>query len=319
MHEMLLVHFPDQHIWKETLTQSKLGGAVMDAKFHPAMAAISSGDFQGLRELVGLDPTLATSRSSTSHPTLLQCLVLSGKNVSTKLDMAKLLIDSGAELHGPLVACGSCDNVEVAELLIDSGAAINVERGWLPLEEALYWNSRRVIDLLLRRGAAIQNLRIAAGLGRTDLIENFFNRDGSIKPEAGRINWPWGDLSVIEKSNFDSAGRQRLAARFNSWTNDRQNIVDNAFVYACMHGHIEAANLLLSKGAQINAIPGGFDYAGTGLHYAALNGHQPMVDWLVQHGADTRIKDEKVGGTPASWAEYGGHAQVRDFLKARET
>jgi hypothetical protein len=31
-----------------------------------------------------------------------------------------------------------------------------------------------------------------------------------------------------------------------------------------MHGHIDAARLPLEKGAEINVIPGGFDYAGTG-------------------------------------------------------
>jgi ankyrin repeat protein len=286
----------------------------MDAKFQPAIAAIGSNDVQRLIDLVRQDPTLATSRSSTSHPTLLQCLVLSAKNSPAKLEMAKVLIDAGAELNSPLSACGSCDNAEVAELLLDSGAAIDGDGGWSPIEEALYWNGRSMADLLLKRGASIQNLRIAAGLGRIDLIESFFNTDGSLKPEAGRINWPWGDSSIIESSNFGEAGRRQLAAKFNSWSNDRQSLVNNAFVYACMHGHIEAAQLLLNKGAQINAIPGGFDYAGTGLHYAALNGHRPMVEFLIQHGADASIKDEKVGSMAAGWAEYGGRLEIRDFL-----
>src|SRR5262249_44677888 len=162
-------------------------------------------------------------------------------------------------------------------------------------------NSQRVIDLLLKQGAAVQNLRIAAGLGRTDLIEGFFDRDGGLKPEAGEINWPWGDLQVIENSNFDTERRQHLAARLESRSNDRQSIVDNAFLYACMHGHIPAANLLLEKGAQVNAIPGGFDYTATGLHYAAMNGHRAMVDFLLEHGADVHIKDTKVGSTAAGW------------------
>ena len=106
--------------------------------------------------------------------------------------------------------------------------------------------------------------RFTTGLGRTDLIESFFNDDGSLKPDAGRINWAWGDLQVIEASNFDSAGKEKLAAKFRSWINDRQSVINNAFVYACMHGHIEAAQLLLQKGAEIDAIPGGFDYSGTG-------------------------------------------------------
>src|SRR6185503_17459158 len=65
-----------------------------------------------------------------------------------------------------------------------------------------------------------------------------------------------------------------------------------------------AARLLLEKGAEINRIPGGFDFSGTGLHYAALNGHRKMVEFLVERGADPGIKDEKVGGTAAGWAEY---------------
>ena len=94
----------------------------MDAKFHPAIAAIKSGDVDRLRALVSEDPTLATSRSSTSHPTLLQCLVLSGRDVPNKIETAQVLINAGADLNGPLGACGSCNNVETAALLLDCGA-----------------------------------------------------------------------------------------------------------------------------------------------------------------------------------------------------
>ena len=146
------------------------------------------------------------------------------------------------------------------------------------------------------------------------MIEAFFNPDGSLKPNAGPINWPWGDLQVIKDSNFDTAGKQYLAGKFSSWTNDRQSLINNAFVYACMHGRLDAASLLLEKGAQINAIPGGFDYAGTGLHYAALNGHRTMVEFLIARRADPNIKDEKVAATPADWADYSGHAEIRDYL-----
>jgi hypothetical protein len=138
----------------------------VDSKFHPAIVAIKLGDLERLRTLVRQDPTLATSQSSTSHPTLLQCLVLSGKDLPKKIEMAQVLIDAGAELNGPFCLCGSCDNLEIAEVLLDSGAALNGTGGWSPLEEALYWNSQWVIELLVRRGASIHNLRIAAGLGR---------------------------------------------------------------------------------------------------------------------------------------------------------
>jgi len=287
----------------------------MDKRFQPAIAAIKSGDVDRLRALVSEDATLATSRSSTSHPTLLQCLVLSGRDAPNQIDLARILVDAGADLNEPLGACGSCNNVAAASLLLDRGAAINGTGGWSPLEEALYWHSRDVIDLLIRRGASIHNLRIAAGLGRTDLIEGFFASDGSLRPEAGTINWPWGDLHVIEHSNHDRAGKDSLSARFASWTSDRQGIINNAFVYACMHGHIDAATFLLQRGAQLNTIPGGFDYAGTGLHYAAFNGHRAMVEFLLEQGADVNVKDTKVGGTPSGWADHGGHAEIAARLR----
>ncbi len=287
----------------------------MDAKFHPAMAAIAAGDLERFKTLIAEDPSLATSRSTRSHPTLLQCLVLDGKDKPHHLEMVQALIDAGADLNEPLVAAASMNNRPAAELLLDHGAAIDGTGGWTPLEEALYWNSKDVTALLLERGAKVQNLRTAAGLGRGDLIESYFNADGSLKPEAGKINWPWGDLQSIACSNLNASVKQSLTDHGSSWSQDQQGIVNNAFVYACMHGHIDAAKLLLEKGAEINVIPGGFDYAGTGLHYAALNGHRAMVEFLLNHGADRNVKDTKVGSTPAGWADHGGHPELRDLLR----
>jgi ankyrin repeat protein len=286
----------------------------VDKKFHPAIAAIKAGDIKRLRSLVRDDPTLATGRSSRSHPTLLQCLALDALDVPNKVDMAKVLIDAGADVNEPLVACASINNVEVAEFLLDSGAKIDGTGGWSPLEEALYWGNDGVIDLLLTRGARVQNLRTAAGLGRMDLIPNCFNSDGSLTAEAGKIDWPFGEL---QKSNLKCRIAEELQEKSDQWSNASGDIINNAFVYACMGNHIEAAKFLLEKGADINAIPQGFDYAGTGLHYAALRGHRAMVEFLLKQGADKNIKDTKVGSLPSGWADHGGHAELRDYLEEK--
>jgi ankyrin repeat protein len=287
----------------------------VEARFYPAIAAIKADDVDRLGSLIHADPTLATSRSTMSHPTLLQCLVLEGKNAAHHVDMARLLIDAGAELNGPLCACASCDNVAVASLLLDRGAAVDGSGGWSPLEEALYWNSPGVVRLLVQRGVSIHNLRSAAGLGRTDVMASFFAADGGLLAEAGTINWPWGDRSDIERSNLDRRTKDMLIATFTSFSSDRQSIIDNALVYACMHGHIDAARLLFERGAQVNAIPPGFDYAGTALHYAALNGQQATVQFLIGRGADVTIEDTKVGQTAAGWADHGGHPVLGDLLR----
>ncbi|HEU4387089.1 MAG TPA: ankyrin repeat domain-containing protein [Blastocatellia bacterium] len=284
----------------------------MDAKFRPAIAAIKGGDIDELKALLRRDPTLATSRSSTGHPTLLQCLTLDGRDVSNKVEMARVLVEAGAEINGPLCACASMDNVEVAAALLDAGALIDGTGGWSPLEEALYWRNQGVIDLLVKRGALLHNLRIAAGLGRLDLIHSFFDHDGNLKPEAGKIDWPFGDPLT---GKFPKPIKEELQAKFTRWSDQPRNVINNAFIYACIHNRIEAATLLLQKGADINAIPPGFDYAGTGLHNAAVHGHREMVDFLIAHGADATIKDEKVQSSPAGWANYGGHTDLRDYLE----
>jgi ankyrin repeat protein len=287
----------------------------VDAKFEPAIAAVRSGDLAAFTALIRRDPSLATARSARSHPTLLQCAVLDGKGKPNNVAIVRVLIDAGAPLDEPLIAAVSVDNAEAAALLLDRGAAIDGTRGWSPLEEALYWNSRRALALLLERGARVGNLRIAAGLGRVESIAELFHADGTLTPQAGRIDWPWGGVEAIERSNLDDSTRRQLAERVRRWPQDRQAIVDNAFVYACMHGHVDAAELLLKKGAAIDAIPAGFDYAGTGLHYAAMNGQRAMVELLLQRDADPTLKDPKVGADAAGWAEHGGQTEIRDLLR----
>jgi ankyrin repeat protein len=191
------------------------------------------------------------------------------------------------------------DNVEAISVLLNAGAAINGNGTWSPLEDALAFGAHRAIRLLLERGATIHNLRIAAGLGRADLIDGFFHPDGSLTAEAGTLAWPFGEPAE-------------------GWSQEPQDHIDNAFVYACMSGQIAAAERLLQHGARINAIPPGFDYAGTGLHYAARAGHRPLVEYLLAHGADPHIKDKKARATPAGWADHGDHPAIKELLEKAE-
>ncbi|HYN23429.1 MAG TPA: ankyrin repeat domain-containing protein, partial [Pyrinomonadaceae bacterium] len=109
--------------------------------------------------------------------------------------------------------------------------------------------------------------------------------------------------------------KEELQAKIDGWSNDSRDIINNAFVYACMHDRLEAAKFLLQKGADIDAVPPGFDYSGTGLHYAALRGHRTMVEFLLERDANPNIKDPKVNNSPAGWAAYGGHKGLSDYLE----
>jgi ankyrin repeat protein len=80
--------------------------------------------------------------------------------------------------------------------------------------------------------------------------------------------------------------------------------VDDAFVLACRNGHTQVASVLLERGANVNAR--GF-FAATGLHWAAINGHEDTVRFLLAAGADPALRDEEFDSDALGWAREGGH------------
>lgn len=270
----------------------------MDARFHPAQAALADGDLERLGALLAEDPELATARSSCSHPTLLQCLVLTMPPVERLGDLIGLLADHGAELTDPLIAAGGIDNVRAINALVDRGARIEGNGLWSPLEEALYWGNEAAVAALLGRGAGVENLRAAAALGDRERIVRCFDGPGELNAAAGQVAWPFFRTPIPEDVRRDP-----------------RQILGNALVYAAAWGRAEAVDDLVHRGAEVNLIPAGFDYAGTPLHYAALHGHRPMVDQLLRLGADPTLRDHKVRTLAEDWAEHGGYAELSAYLR----
>src|SRR5207248_850699 len=105
--------------------------------------------------------------------------------------------------------------------------------------------------------------------------------------EAGEVAWPFFRTPIPEDVRRDP-----------------QQILGNALVYAAAWGRNGAVDGLLDRGARVNLIPAGFDFAGTSLHYAALRGQRDMVERLLRHGADPAIRDTKIGKLPEDWAAH---------------
>jgi ankyrin repeat protein len=274
----------------------------MDARFRPLEEALTGGDFDRVKALLAVDPDLARARSSCSHPNLLQCLVLVDPPHDALEQLIHLLADYGSELTGPLIAATCIDNVRGMNVLLDRGAHIEGDGRWSPLEESLYWGFVRAANLLLERGAKIDNLRKAAALGRIDVLREQFDANGKLKPSAGLIASPFEgiDAKLSEEVRHDP-----------------RQIINNGLVYAAGWGQIPAMQELLNRGAQINAIPAGFDFAGTPLHYAALRGRRDTVEWLLARGADLSVRDPKVDRMPEDWAAHDEHNELAAFMRER--
>jgi ankyrin repeat protein len=274
----------------------------MDARFRPAEEALTTGAVDRVTALLTADPELATARSTCSHPTLLQCLVLVTPPPDALEQLIRVLAERGAELTDPLIAATCIDNLRGMTELLDLGAVIEGNGRWSPLEEALYWGFERSVQFLLDRGAKVDNLRKASSLGRMDFLAKCFDAAHNPTPAAGLIASPF----------------EKLDARLSDHVrHDPRQLVNNALVYAASWGQEAALQELISRRAEINAIPAGFDFAGTPLHYAALRGRRDTVDWLLEHGADPSIRDTKINNLPEDWAAHDGHADLAACLKER--
>jgi ankyrin repeat protein len=52
----------------------------------------------------------------------------------------------------------------------------------------------------------------------------------------------------------------------------------------------------------------------TALHGAAFHGNAEAARVLLRHGADPTVREDRYWGTPAGWAAYAGHVDVRDLI-----
>ena len=82
--------------------------------------------------------------------------------------------------------------------------------------------------------------------------------------------------------------------------------------YAVGNGHKEIAELLISKGADVNAKD---KIRGNPLHYAVAYDYKEISVLLIAKGADVNAKDGKFGGTPLHYAA-GGHKEILELLIA---
>ena len=111
-----------------------------------------------------------------------------------------------------------------------------------------------------------------------------------------------GDLATIQ---------ERLAAGVDVNGQDESSVA--ALHMAVVHGHKEAAELLIANGANVNARD---DDGWTPLHRALWCGASEVAELLIENGADINAKNEE-GMTPLHWAADSGEADVVKILIAK--
>jgi len=126
------------------------------------------------------------------------------------------------------------------------------------------------------------------------------------KPEPPTVEAP--DISIQDaamKGNIEAV-KQHLAAGTD--VNAKEDGKYGTSLHrAADAGHKEIAELLIAKGADVNASIS----MGTPLHYAARSGHKEIVELLIAEGADVNA-GTRGGMTPLSWTS---NTEIENLLR----
>ncbi len=293
-----------------------------------AYRAVEANDRECLVRLLDRLPDLVLQRGTNGNDLL---------GMAGGLAIASLLLERGADPNRgndygwtKLHQAGYSNDCDLARVMLAAGARTDLFArgdGGTPLVAALFWGHRDVAELLGREPG---NLRVAAGLGELELIRVLVGT-----PQAGAHR-----------------GFYRPHGGFPAWqpSNDPQEVLDEALVWAAKSDRVAALRLLAELGARVDADP----YRGTPLTWAAVNGHIGSVRTLVELGADPNqrgtfggpshgegvtaihlaaqagqrdaviallelradplILDSLHGGNALGWARAGGHEELADIL-----
>ena len=330
----------------------------------PFMQIVEAGkrlEFPRVLELLRAHPDLVRARGTNGNTLLNLACGLAPCAVPTneaeraaiasmrgdRLAPVRLLLASGADPNQandrgwtPLHQAGYRNDPEMAALLLDAGARIDAEAhgsGGTPLVVALFWGHREAAERLADAGIVPRNLRVAAGLGRPELVEECFASDGSVtdaarasrgfyRPHSGFPMWHPSDDSqeVLDEALVWAAKSDRVDVMpllvERGTRLDADPYRGTPLIWAATKGRIAAAKWLIAHGADVNqrATFGGPSHGQgvTALHLAAQSRQLEMVNFLLDRGADPTLKDDLYGGTALGWAEHGEAINVVAYPKA---
>lgn len=324
----------------------------LDPHVRDVLAAIKVGDLERVREILTEDPAAADPHwageyrdtplarepgrknkngsgpgtdaevANDSVPLFMvsEALFHGSNTRGNEYGLAKALLDAGADpmIEGHLPMTGACsfNAMGTVKALLEAGAEIDGPGGHgINLCYALYFGLTELSEYLGAQGAKV-DLRFAAGLGWLDRVRSYFNADGSLKAGAGELADPYRT----------EADRPHSASR------TRELILQQALMFACLHGRLAVAIFLLEKGANPSAIVTGLDVNCTAMHKltelgtygATASGVEevedrrlPAVRFLLEHGYDLEACDAQHGATALGWAEQRGAERIAALLRAR--
>ncbi len=279
------------------------------SKFESAVEAVISGDTATLESLLRENPELIRARSTrvthfdppVHRATLLHYVAANGvegyrqKTPKNAVEIAKMLLQAGAETDALADMYGgrcttmsmlvsSCHPAEagvqvaLVDTLLDFGAAIE-GRGsgeWTsPLMTALAFGYQDAAQALVRRGARVDNIRAAAGLGRlADARQLLPIASSEDRHRALALAAQHGHVEIVRL--LLDAGED--PNRYNPKGNHGHSTPLHQAVWS---GHDAVVRLLVKRGASLGIRD--TIYQGTPLGWAEYGGRTEIAEYLRAH------------------------------------
>ena len=268
--------------------------------------AVKSGDADRVRQLLDSGGDVNVRESSKGR---LQYTPLHWAAYYGRQEIAELLISRGAELNAhdpwystPLYLAAEQGHLEVVKLLIVEGAEVNVKSngsGYTPLHRAA-WG-----PVVRRFGEQAEDLGADPDTSYKEIVD-------LLVAQGAEINARDNDgQTALDQATWSGKGGTAALLRKHG---GKHGTIDGA-VYG---GDIEAVKDFLANGVDVN-VKGG-SIMGTPLHFAAQGGHKDIVELLLAKGADVNARIQVEGGnfngkTPIDRAKVFNHTEIADLLR----
>jgi ankyrin repeat protein len=281
------------------------------SRFESAVEGVIDGDEASLASLIGAHPELVRARSTRvtkfdpprHRATLLHYIAANGvegyrqKSPANAVAIARMLLEAGAEVDALAdMYGGQCTTMSMlvsstppaeagvqaplVDVLVDFGASVEATGAgaWTsPLMTALTFRFRDTAEALVRRGARVDHLAAAAGLGRIDAARRFLSaatseerhRALALAAQLGHADIVGMLLDAGEDPNrYNPKGSHAHATPLHQ---------------AVAAGHDAVVRLLIERGARLDIKD--TIYQGTPLGWAVYCGQPAIADRLRAHGA----------------------------------